>query len=102
MKTIKINEETIRKMVTESVKQLTSGALEAKIDVPAYEIDKEIKNVVAYLDGLAEKYLDRYDDTGQELYDRFGGKLFSISEDLEKFMKNAGYDNYLRKKDEEF
>lgn len=102
MKTIKLTEEKIKELIAEAVKQLAdSNVLKAEIDVPAYEVSKGVKKVVSFLDSVAEEYLNRYDETGQELYDQFGSRLYSISEKLEKFMDEAGYDKYMRKRDEE-
>ena len=103
MKTFRLTEETITKLIKEAVKQLSDGGvMDAEIDVPAYEVSKGIKKVVSFLDGVAEEYLDKYDETGQELYDQFGSRLYSISEKLERFMDEAGYDKFNRKKDEDF
>lgn len=103
MKTVRLTEKQINDLINEAVnggvKQITAGGpLEGEMDVPAYEVNREINKIVSYLDEIAERYLDKVTSAPNgELYETFGYRLFAISEGLEQFMKDNGYDKALRK-----
>lgn len=101
MKTIKLTEESLKGIISEIVRQIAdrSEVQTGEIDVPAFEVSREIKNLSQHLDGLAEKYLGKYEQTGEKLYDSFGSKLYAVSEALDKFMEENGYDSALRRTD---
>lgn len=98
-KTIK---EAVRKALSEEeIKRITDGSektREGDMDVAAFYVNRDIKKLTEALDKLGYAYLDRYEQTFNELYDTFGSKILAISEDLEHFMKAQGYDSAMRKK----
>lgn len=97
---LKITEGRIRDIVAESIKQITDGSektLTGTMDVPGYQVKKDMDNLISIVDHLAEKYSDLYDETGEGLYDRFCDRLYEVSEKLGGFMKGEGYDSFMRK-----
>lgn len=92
--------DKLKKIIAEEIKQITDGsekALEGEMDLPAFYVDREVKKLVEYLDKIGYAYLDKNDEQPSELYDAFGSKILAISEDLEHFMKDQGYDSAMRK-----
>jgi hypothetical protein len=103
MKTVRLTESSIRRIVEDAVRQITAGGTaEGELDVPAFEIDRDIKKLVKIMDDMAEAYIDKSEDTGEQIYERFASRLFSLTERLDKFMDDEGYDMHLRKRDGEF
>lgn len=99
----KITEGRIRDIVAESIKQITDGSeksLTGTTDVSGYQVKKDLDNLVSIVDRLAEKYSDLYDETGDDLYDRFCDRLYSVSENLGRFLKGEGYDSFMRRSPE--
>lgn len=92
--------DKLKKIIAEEIKQITDGsekALEGEMDLPAFYVDREVKKLVEMLDKIGYAYLDKNDEQPSELYDAFGSKILAISEDLEHFMKDQGYDSAMRK-----
>lgn len=95
-----ITEERIRQIIAEEIKQITDGsekAVSGTMDIPGYQVKKDMDNLISIVDRLAEKYSDLYDETGEGLYDRFCDRLYEVSEKLGRFMKGEGYDSFMRK-----
>jgi hypothetical protein len=98
-KTIK---EAVKKVLSEEeMRRVTDGSEKTRkgdMDVAAFYVNRDIKKLTETLDKLGHAYLDRYEQTFNELYDTFGSKILAISEDLEHFMEKQGYDSAMRKK----
>lgn len=78
-----ITEQQLKEIIQEGVKKAISGYL----NVPEYDVNKSIKQVVTMLDAEADKFYQKYQDFGADIYDAYYTRLYAISEKLEHFMK---------------
>lgn len=92
-----VTESQLKRIIMEAVKQITDGVLSGSMDIPGYRVKKDLDALVSYVDKMAEKYSDLYDETGDGLYDSFCDRLYSLSENLGRFLKGEGYDSFMRK-----
>ena len=85
---MELTERQLKKLIYEETQKAMTGLL----NVPEYDVEKSIKRLVALIDSEAEKFNQKYEESGSMVYDAYNTKLYSVSEKLEQFLKQLKED----------
>jgi phage host-nuclease inhibitor protein Gam len=80
---MKLTEKQLKGIIAEEVQKALSGSL----NVAEYDVEKSIKQLLAMIESETEKFEQKMEDAGGATYDAYVTKLYSISENLEYFLK---------------
>lgn len=80
---MKLTEKQLRDIIAEEVQKAITGSL----NVAEYDVEKSIKQLLAMIDSETEKFEQKMEEAGDVTYEVYVNKLYSISENLEYFLK---------------
>jgi len=62
-------------------------------NIPEYDINKSVKQLAAAINTEAEKFDGKYEQSNEVMYEAYRDRLWSIAEQLERFVKMYKEDN---------
>lgn len=80
---MRLTEKQLKNIIAEEVQKAISGSL----NVAEYDVEKSIKQLLAMVDSETEKFEQKMEQAGGATYEVYVNKLYSISENLEYFLK---------------
>ena len=83
-----ISEKQLKKLISEEVQKAMSGYL----NVPDYDVEKSVNRLVTIINTEADAFDKKYDETAAAAYDAYTTRLYSLAENLERFLKQLKQD----------
>jgi hypothetical protein len=80
---MRLTEKQLKNIIAEEVQKAISGSL----NVAEYDVEKSIKQLLAMVGSETEKFEQKMEEAGGVTYEVYVNKLYSISENLEYFLK---------------